>query len=71
VKHDCDDRAFLDAGKCHDDEAPMTFEEIVAKLYNDDTFIPITESLKEMHHDFLEPIALPFNEMPGGKITPE
>jgi hypothetical protein len=70
VKHDCDDRDVLDAGRNHD-EAPMTFEEIVAELYNDDTFIPITESLPDLHYDFSEPIALPFDEMPGGKITPE
>ena len=50
---------------------PDTYEEVVARLYNDDEYVPSTESLPELHAEFADPIELPFNEMPGGSIDAE
>lgn len=70
VRSDCLDKDELDAGQNHSDR-PKTFEEIVADLYNDVSFVAITEALPDLHTDFAEPIALTFRDMPGGKITAE
>jgi hypothetical protein len=41
----------------------------VAELYNDDEFVPTTESLPELHSMFAEPMTLKLSTMRGGKVT--
>jgi len=45
-------------------ERPLTFEEVVAKLFNDEEFLPCTESLPNLSSTFADPIDLPFSLMP-------
>jgi len=44
------------------------FKEIVADLYNDEEYIPVTSPLPMLHSYFAEPIELPLCDMPGGEI---
>ena len=69
VKNDCMDRDKLSA-RNHADR-PETHDEVVARLYNDESFIPSTEALPDLHVTFSEEIELPFYTMPGGRITAE
>ena len=69
VKNDCMDRDELSARNHRD--RPETHDEVVARLYNDDTFVPSTEALPDLHITFAEEIDLPFTSMPGGMINAE
>ena len=69
-KDDCLTRCQLDAGRSSY-ERPKTFEEIVAAIYNDEDFVPVTESLPTLHVFFGDTIELPFSNMPGGEIDAE
>ena len=62
------DRQQLDAR--NNEARPLTFEEEVAKLFNDKDFLPCTESLPDLSTTFSNPIPLPFESMPG-PITPD
>ena len=62
-------REELDAR--NNEERPETFEEVVAKLYNDPENIYYTELLPDLHFVYAEVIELDFNDMPGGKISAE
>ena len=64
------DRPELDAGQDHDD-APETFEEALADVYNDSTITFSTERLPNLHDDFRESIELKLEDMPGGQLTPD
>ena len=50
---------------------PETFNEVVARLYNDPELELWTEALPELHITFAEPIDCSFEFMPGGKISVE
>jgi len=63
------DQAELDIGDSVD--RPDTFEEAVARIYNDPDILFTTESLPSLHEFFANSIDLPFNEMPGGPLTAE
>jgi hypothetical protein len=63
------DKDELDARRSTD--RPETFEEVVARLYNDASLHLETEPLPTLHTTFSETIELPFDSMPGGKITSE
>jgi len=65
------DRDELDCGAGHSEERPLTLEEVVAELYNDDSVVLTTESLPGLHQLFAEPMVLKFSEMPGGEMTAE
>ncbi|CAB9530620.1 unknown protein [Seminavis robusta] len=62
-------REELDAR--NSDERPPSYAQVVAGIYNDATWTPVTEALPELHSLFEEPISLPFNEMPGGEVSQE
>jgi len=62
------DQQQLDAR--NNDDRPQTFDEVVANLFNDNEFEPVTESLPNLSSTFSEPIELPFSLMPG-EVTPE
>jgi len=49
---------------------PLTFEEVVSELFNNEAFLPTTEALPNLADAFLQPIDLPFSEMPG-PIAPD
>jgi hypothetical protein len=61
------DREELDAR--NSDQQPETYDEVVARLYNDIDNVFFTESLPELHSDFAECMSLDFDDMPGGAIT--
>ena len=63
------DRDKLDARRSND--RPETFEEVVARLYNDPNLYLETKPLPNLHVSFTDPIPLPFDSMPGGMITAE
>jgi hypothetical protein len=67
------DRVFardeLDAR--NSDKRPETYDEVVARLYNDPDLEFYTESLAGLHDTFARPINLDYDLMPGGEITPE
>lgn len=65
------ERPELDAGGSAHDEAPETFEEAVADIYNDNSIVFCTERLPNLHGEFREVIELKFEDMPGGDITPD
>ena len=67
MRDDCMARDELDA-RGHKDR-PLAYDEIVVNLYNNETFVPVTEALPDMHNTFAQPMELPFAEMPGGKIS--
>jgi hypothetical protein len=56
-------RPELDAR--NSDLRPETFFEAVARLFNDDTKIYITDRVPDLHHNFAECIVLDFDDMPG------
>ena len=57
------DHQELDARNSSD--RPLTFEEMAAQLFNDENFLPATESLPDLCSTFADPIVLPFSLMPG------
>ena len=62
-------REELDAR--NSDARPPSFYAVVAKKYNNPDWVPTTEALPDLHHDFNDPVELHFHDMPGGEITPE
>jgi hypothetical protein len=62
------DRPELDARNSL--ERPPTFEETIAKKFNNPDFEPITRAIPDLHDDFRHPITLPFSAMPG-PVTPD
>jgi hypothetical protein len=65
-KDACIPRDELDARG--NNKRPCTFEEVVADLYNDEDYIPVTESIPDLHSMFAKPMALKLSMMPGGRI---
>jgi hypothetical protein len=66
-RDNCMDHEELDA-RNHEDR-PLTFEEVVANLYNDEEYVPCTEALPSLHSMFAQPIPLKLSTLPGGNIT--
>ena len=63
------DREELDAR--NSDQRPETYEEVVARVYNDPDIVFYTEVLPDLHADFADCTSLEFAEMPGGNISAE
>jgi hypothetical protein len=62
------DRQQLDAR--NSGNRPETFFEAVARVYNDESIIFITESLPDLHYTFAHPITLSLDDVPG-EVTAE
>ena len=60
-------REELDAR--NNSDRPKTYWEQLSDLYNDEMYVPSTESMPELHPAFNESMELPFSEMPGGRMT--
>jgi hypothetical protein len=69
TKDDLLNRDELDAR--NSDSSPETYEEAVARLYNDPEVEFYTEVLPGLHETFARPICSDFSLMPGGSITAE
>ena len=67
--HDTLDRPSLDAR--NNENRPLTFYEVVANQYNDNTWIASAEVVPDLHENFSYNQDYYFDEMPGGEITPE
>jgi hypothetical protein len=63
TKDDVLDQEALDAR--NHKQRPKTFKKLVAEIFNDPNFCPVTEVLPHMHGDFAQEIELPFDLMPG------
>jgi hypothetical protein len=61
--NDVMDRSTLDAR--NSSERPETFFEAVARIFNDDCIIFITDGLPDLHYSFAYPITIDFDDMPG------
>ena len=66
-KDDVMDRPTLDAR--NNENRPLNWYEIVAKLWNDPTLVLTTEALPDLHDSFAYEIELKHEDMPGGNIT--
>jgi len=63
------DRALLDIGNA--ENRPETYDEAVARVYNDGDLTLTTDALPNLHEKYTEPIILEFEDMPGGAINAE
>ena len=66
-KDDCMDRETLDAR--NNQNRPLNWYEIVAKLWNDRSLVLTTEALPDLHSSFAFEIELKREDMPDGDIT--
>jgi hypothetical protein len=62
------DRPVLDARNSN--ARPETFFEAVARVYNDECTLFMSEMLPDLHYSFARSITLDFDDMPG-EVTPE